>query len=454
MGDTAEPDSTGGAAAASNGGALTGVQGLVQALHGLIDVQRSSGFTKHLKPPSMFAPENRGDELNKWMDWRFQFETFVGAVDPSMLSHMKNAEKEENPINDGLPSVRSQSERLYSLLTGLMKQRPLRLVRGVTNQNGLEAWRVITKDLQPKTRQRSLALIQLHIQMTLQDDTTFEDLRQRIEMYEQVSQRWTSEGGLQMGVKPLMDQGDQGEPMEIDAIWSKGGKKGGKKGKKGKDKGKSSKGKTSWSKDGGKKGGKSSKGSGKQDGKKGKGGNGVCPIVEGLGILLGSAGAKIKILEDAALIDPDELRIQIDEAWFDKETKLKDLQEACKQLGLATSGSKIKVLRRLQSYKHHQEEKMAYEIAQRLFSESRREAIPLKTPKLPSRHEQELHQLTHLPFQSWCQQCVATRSKEDPRTKEDQADRKDRGRPVISFDYGFTYTTGVPEDRQWGTALY
>ena len=106
MGDTAEPDGTGGAAAASNGGALTGAQGLVQALHGLIDVQRSTGFTKHLKPPSVFAPENRGDELNKWMDWRFQFETFIGAVDPSMLSHMKHAEKEENPINDGLPSVR------------------------------------------------------------------------------------------------------------------------------------------------------------------------------------------------------------------------------------------------------------------------------------------------------------------------------------------------------------
>ncbi|CAK9042426.1 unnamed protein product, partial [Durusdinium trenchii] len=102
-----------------------------------------------------------------------------------------------------------------------------------------------------------------------------------------------------------------------------------------------------------------------------------------LPMLAAGSGGRPEILEDAAFIDPDELRIQIDETWFDKETKLKDLQEICKQLGLATSGSKIKVLRRLQSYKHHQEEKMAYEIAQRLFSESRREAIPLKTPKLP-----------------------------------------------------------------------
>ena len=118
--------------------------------------------------------------------------------------------------------------------------------------------------------------LRLHIQMTLQDETTFEDLRQRIEMYEQVSQRWMSDGSLQMNVKPLMDQEDRGGPMEVDAIWSKGGKKGGKKGKKGKDKGKTQKGKNPWSKDGGKKGGKAMKGSGKQDGKKGKGGAGTC----------------------------------------------------------------------------------------------------------------------------------------------------------------------------------
>ena len=171
-------------------------------------------------------------------------------------------------------------------------------------------------------------------------------------------------------------------------------------------------------------------------------------------MLAAGSGGRAEILEDVEFVDPDELRVQIDETWFDKETKLKDLQEICKQLGLATSGSKTKVLRRLQRFKHQQEEKMAYEVAQRLFAESRREAIPLKTPKLPSRHEQELRQLTHLPFQPWCQQCVATRSKEDPRMKEDQSDRKDRGRPVISFDCGFTYTADAPEEKQWGTALY
>ncbi|CAK9026497.1 unnamed protein product [Durusdinium trenchii] len=111
-------------------------------------------------------------------------------------------------------------------------------------------------------------------------------------------------------------------------------------------------------------------------------------------MLAAGSGGRAEIAEDVQFVDPDEMRVQIDDVWFDKETKLKDLQDICKQLGLATSGSKIKVLRRLQRYKHQEEEKLAYEVAQRLFSESRREAVPLKTPKLPSRHEQELHQLT------------------------------------------------------------
>ena len=165
--------------------------------------------------------------------------------------------------------------------------------------------------------------------------------------------------------------------------------------------------------------------------------------------LAAGGGERPEIAEDVHFVDPDELEVSIDELTFNKDNKLKDLQDMCRKLGLPTSGSKVKVLRRLQQYKHHEEEKIAYEIAQRLYSEQRREAIPVKTPKLPTKHEQELHQLTHLPFQAWCQQCVATRAKEDVRTDADTADRKDRGRNVISFDYGYTYTSGAAEEKQW-----
>ena len=117
--------------------------------------------------------------------------------------------------------------------------------------------------------------LRVHIQMSLQDDTTFEELHQKTELYEQVSQRWSAEQiGLQLMVKPwgAHEQDKTAGPMDVDAMTYKGGKKGGKKGGGKKDeKGKNSKGKGFWSKDGGKKGGKGGKSSGKSTGKKGKG---------------------------------------------------------------------------------------------------------------------------------------------------------------------------------------
>ena len=203
------------------------------------------------------------------------------------------------------------------------------MIRGVERSNGFEAWRTRTHDLQPKTRQRSLALVQAlnrvqfdtsktiteqlpqfelmireyerssgatypddlkiaavvsalpselrtHVQMALQDTTTLNDLRQRLELFEQTSTTGTADSTLQSAaVKPAVTDSGNAVPMEVDAIsWRKdGGKKGKKGGKKGwQSKGKS-KGKPFWSKDGGKKG-KKGKSPWKQG--KSKGGPNVC----------------------------------------------------------------------------------------------------------------------------------------------------------------------------------
>jgi hypothetical protein len=218
------------------------------------------------------------------------------------------------------------------MLTMLLRNRPLRLTRGVAGQNGLEAWPILTKDLQPKTRQRSLALIlalsrvqfdasktineqfphfelfvreyekaarvtypeglkvasvlaalpgnlRLHVQMALDENTTYEDIKQRSDLFEAVNTRWSADSTLhQFAVKPVQQDGQASnhskeDPMEVDAVVAKA-KKGGKKGKKGDAKGKS-KGKSWWQKDGGKKGVK--KGKGKNDSKGGKSGKGgIC----------------------------------------------------------------------------------------------------------------------------------------------------------------------------------
>ena len=119
-----------------------------------------------------------------------------------------------------------------------------------------------------------------------------------------------------------------------------------------------------------------------------------------------------EVREEVEFVDPREIEVQIDEDLLTMRSSLKDLAKKCSELGLPTSGNKSKVLERPRKYKHNEEERLAFEIAQRLYSESRREAIPIKTPKLPTRHEQEMHSLTHLPYQDWCQQCVANRARE------------------------------------------
>ena len=906
---------------------MANIQPLVDALNALVAGQQVAGFSKHIKAPEVFKPETRGDEVQKWQDWKFAFENFVGVVDPIMAQEMKDAaQKSDETAFGALTEERKRrAEKLYSLLSSLMKNRPLRLVRGISHQNGYEAWRIIMKDMQPPTGQRSLALVQAlntvkfgvnksiseqlphfelmvreyertsnstypddlkvavvlaalpaslktNLQMIITDSTTYDKVKARIELYEQVTTQWSSDS-LSMPVKATEDEST---PMEVDAIWQKGGKKGkgdGVKGKfsKGKEKGKS-KGWKGFNAFGKGKGKGKQKGDGKKGQQKGKecwkcgkighlskncwskvqkveeqpqqapgssaasttnsssstnsltsanaynqnkqvkmvrieevedecltrqfdltgfdsededfsrvrvirlieehkkededeefhdcftverqlsdsipddvqwvsmdiqdvdetenalrvntvkserlaitldsgadvsvvpeefakygdpGSQGLMKMVDAQGERIETSGnrkmkieaemrhgGKVEFIENfavgavshpilcfgkllrqgwviskdgselfmnhptgaevpirlernslgmdvqiraitvekkeeadggeemrvlalqgfvsreleqlslspgwhvlpngvAAYSDPvalnfmdprgnfdvewparmtlmkvhdgtghwvqventkdyratddnpyrkltadnqsqrtltfvapaklqdyfvsgaevpvsmyprmgeeipdwpdsedevgefvgmgaegegappggfeiemheeGEMEVMLDEDTLNMDTRLKDLQEWHRKLGLATSGSKMKCLKRLQKFKLLEEQKLAIDLSKRLYEESQREAIPLQVPKLPSRVDQDSHNLTHIPFASWCQCCVATRAKEDARRDEERGDKTDRGKSVISFDYGFTYMQGEEEEKQFGTCLY
>ena len=50
--------------------------------------------------------------------------------------------------------------------------------------------------------------------------------------------------------------------------------------------------------------------------------------------------------------------------------------------------------------------------AEEVAEHGRRQVAKMNSPKLPSRAEVEAHNLTHLPFRSWCRHCVRGRGKE------------------------------------------
>ena len=168
------------------------------------------------------------------------------------------------------------------------------------------------------------------------------------------------------------------------------------------------------------------------------------------GLAAGSGPAALEPL-DLEVAEGDEGQVVIDEHILSVDTKVKELKEWCAKLGLATSGSKSKILNRLRAYKANEERKIALELAKKLYNERR--PVAISVPKLPTRAEQDLHFLTHLPYAPWCAYCVAHRGKEDHRKSEEKSDKKDRGRSVISFDYGYTVTEGEDEERQYSAML-
>ena len=80
----------------------------------------------------------------------------------------------------------------------------------------------------------------------------------------------------------------------------------------------------------------------------------------------------------------------IDQHILSVDTKVKELKEWCAKLGLATSGSKMKILNRLKAYKANEERKIALELAKKLYAEDERRPAAISVPKLPTRAEQDL----------------------------------------------------------------
>ncbi len=65
-------------------------------------------------------------------------------------------------------------------------------------------------------------------------------------------------------------------------------------------------------------------------------------------------------------------------------------------------------------------------------SEAAPELFIRKRPNNPVKAGRGRHEATHLPYRSWCEDCVTGRSRRDPRTGMGKT-----GVPVLSFDYCF-----------------
>ena len=303
-----------------------------QALGDIGLQQRPGGFSeanKTVQCPKEFGAAISAEDQNSWADFSFAFRQWLCFADAAYSSDLDSDYVEEHsdtPVTytatpEGQAS-KARSRKLFAILAGILKNRPLRILRAVPESNGLEVWRQLHALFVPRTKVRSMAIlnaimgfpsfskektlleqvqmlerlgdeyrkasgsdisddillttlvralprpVQQHIQLGMTNTTTYQEVKDRLVAYERVSSSWTRDkiltecGANPVGAVTSYATGSDGPaPMEVNLVQKGKGKKG-----KASDKGKS-KGKGSYNSGKGKgKGGDSGKGKGQQKG--------------------------------------------------------------------------------------------------------------------------------------------------------------------------------------------
>ena len=152
--------------------ALDAARAASEAVVALRDQQsnRSStagGFqeaSKVVRQPEPFGSECHEDDLAKWQDFNVSFKAWLYYGNKHFETDLHRVEvtHAETPISsvDGEPQeVKDRCNQLYSILTGLLKGKPLRLLRQVSNRNGFEVWRQLCQLFMPRTRSRAISIL-------------------------------------------------------------------------------------------------------------------------------------------------------------------------------------------------------------------------------------------------------------------------------------------------------
>ena len=86
-----------------------------------------------------------------------------------------------------------------------------------------------------------------------------------------------------------------------------------------------------------------------------------------------------------------------------------------------------------------------------LNADAPQQAKPLPIPAKPTPEMIAAHEVSHLPFRSWCSHCVRGRGKSFQHRRV-QHDQDDEAHPVVSLDYAFFGAPGELEQEAIGGA--
>ena len=118
--------------------------------------------SKMVRMPDPFTAVGAEAEQTAWPDFELNLLAWLGAADTEFetdLQCISNHVDTEFDMDVHSDEMAARSKELHSILVGLLRNRSLKVLRGVSGRNGYEVYRQLLKLFKPSTKPRAMALL-------------------------------------------------------------------------------------------------------------------------------------------------------------------------------------------------------------------------------------------------------------------------------------------------------
>eukprot|EP00435_Cladocopium_sp_Y103_P000538 s5691_g1.t1 len=120
-------------------------------------------WSKLLQKPSNFGEGKTVEEdVKSFKDWHWQLQQYLVAIDEGFQQELQQLNLDPTKalsMETATAETRNRSNKLYSLLAGLMKNRCLHILKSAPSGDGYEGLRQLILAMRPPVQNRGLALL-------------------------------------------------------------------------------------------------------------------------------------------------------------------------------------------------------------------------------------------------------------------------------------------------------
>lgn len=101
-------------------------------------------------------------EISAWKEWSWHFEQYMSCVDSRFQTDIDQVRSHLGEEVDTALFTDDEKQRnhfLYSMLSSLVRQQALLVVKHIPGCNGLEAYRTLVQQNEPVSKNRSMGLL-------------------------------------------------------------------------------------------------------------------------------------------------------------------------------------------------------------------------------------------------------------------------------------------------------